>query len=63
VACGALGAAPTTLSAAYQRHGEAVGDVLLAKGHEVRYQQPVGGHDTVSWRGTFADGLLALLGK
>ena len=36
-------------------------DVLLAKGYEVHYQQPVGGHDTVSWRGTFADGLLALL--
>ena len=36
-------------------------DVLLAKGYEVHYQQPVGGHDTVSWRGTFADGLMALL--
>jgi enterochelin esterase-like enzyme len=36
-------------------------DALLAKGYEVHYQQFVGGHDTVSWRGTLADGLLALL--
>ncbi len=36
-------------------------DVLLAKGYEVHYQQVVGGHDTVSWRGTIADGLIALL--
>jgi enterochelin esterase family protein len=38
-------------------------DVLLAKGYEVHYQQFVGGHDYLSWRGTFADGLLALIGK
>ena len=38
-------------------------DVLLAKGYEVHYQQFVGGHDTVSWRATLADGLLALLGN
>ena len=37
-------------------------DVLLAKGYEVHYQQFVGGHDTLSWRGTLADGLMALLG-
>jgi enterochelin esterase-like enzyme len=37
-------------------------DVLLAKGYEVRYQQFVGGHDGLSWRGLFADGLIALLG-
>lgn len=36
-------------------------DVLLAKGYEVRYQQFVGGHDGLSWRGTLADGLIALL--
>lgn len=36
-------------------------DVLLAKGYEVHYQQFVGGHDFLSWRGTFADGLLALI--
>lgn len=37
-------------------------DVLLAKGYEVHYQQFVSGHDDLSWRGTFADGLIALLG-
>jgi enterochelin esterase family protein len=37
-------------------------DVLLAKGYEVHYQQFVGGHDYLSWRGTFADGLIDLVG-
>jgi enterochelin esterase-like enzyme len=37
-------------------------DVLLAKGYDVHYQQFVGGHDYLSWRGTFADGLIALIG-
>jgi enterochelin esterase family protein len=37
-------------------------DVLLAKGNEVYYQQFVGGHDYLSWRGTFADGLMDLIG-
>lgn len=36
-------------------------DVLLARGYEVHYQQFVGGHDYLGWRGTFADGLIALL--
>ncbi len=40
----------------------ALRDVLLAKGYEVHYQQFVGGHDGLSWRGTLADGLIALLG-
>jgi enterochelin esterase-like enzyme len=38
-------------------------DVLLAKGYEVHYQQFVGGHDGLSWRGVLADGLIALLGS
>lgn len=37
-------------------------DVLLAKGYEVHYQQFIGGHDYLSWRGTFADGLIDLIG-
>ncbi len=38
-------------------------DVLLAKGYEVHYQQFVGGHDYLSWRETFADGLIELVGR
>lgn len=38
-------------------------DVLIAKGYSVQYQQFVGGHDGLSWRGTLADGLMALLGS
>jgi enterochelin esterase family protein len=38
-------------------------DVLRAKGYEVHYQQSVNGHSDLSWRGTFADGLIALLGR
>jgi enterochelin esterase-like enzyme len=37
-------------------------DVLLAKGYDVHYQQFVGGHDYLSWRGTLADGLIDLIG-
>jgi enterochelin esterase-like enzyme len=37
-------------------------DVLLAKGYEVHYQQFNSGHDYLNWRGTLADGLIALIG-
>lgn len=38
-------------------------DVLLAKGYEVHFQEFAGGHDYLSWRGTLADALIALLGN
>ena len=38
-------------------------DILLAKGYSVRYQQYVGGHDGLSWRGLLAEGLITLLGS
>jgi enterochelin esterase family protein len=37
-------------------------DVSLAKGYEVHYQQFNSGHDYLNWRGTLADGLIALAG-
>jgi enterochelin esterase family protein len=37
-------------------------DVLLLKGYEVEYHEFAGGHSYTNWRGTFADGLIALMG-
>jgi enterochelin esterase family protein len=37
-------------------------DVLREKGYSVYYQEFSGGHDYVSWRGTFPEGLLYLVG-
>ena len=38
-------------------------DVLLAKGYDVHFQEFAGGHDYLSWRGTFAEGLIVLAGN
>jgi len=38
-------------------------DILRAKNYRVVFQQFVGGHDDLSWRGAMADGLLNLLGS
>ncbi len=35
-------------------------DVLIAKGYRVTYSEFVGGHNEVCWRGSLADGLMAL---
>jgi enterochelin esterase family protein len=37
-------------------------DVLSLKGYDVEYREFAGGHSYVNWRGTFADGLISLLG-
>jgi enterochelin esterase family protein len=37
-------------------------DVLKAKGYSVQYSEFTGGHEYICWRGSFADGLMALAG-
>lgn len=37
-------------------------DILELKGYEVDYREFKGGHNYVNWRGTLADGLIALMG-
>ncbi|MGH9768813.1 MAG: hypothetical protein ACREAB_15385 [Blastocatellia bacterium] len=36
---------------------------LVAKGYPVTYSEYNGGHDMLCWRGSLADGLIALVGK
>jgi enterochelin esterase family protein len=38
-------------------------DTLLDRGYDVTYAEYRGGHDYVNWRRTFADGLIAVLGR
>ena len=37
-------------------------DALIVKGYKVHYKEFSGGHDYISWQGTFGDGLAFLLG-
>ena len=37
--------------------------VLADKGYEVTYSEFAGGHDFAAWRGSLADGLIALAGR
>lgn len=37
-------------------------DVLRTKGYDVMYQEFLSGHDDITWRGSFADALIALFG-
>ncbi len=53
-----IGDAPNLLTA--NRH---LRHVLRAKGYEVHYAEFSGGHDYISWQGTLADGLQALMGS
>jgi enterochelin esterase family protein len=41
----------------------AMRDALASRGYAVSYAEFPGAHDYVNWRRTFADGLLALLGR
>jgi enterochelin esterase-like enzyme len=43
-------------------HNRHFRDVLVARGYDVHYREVQGGHDHLSWRGTFAEGLQVLLG-
>lgn len=45
---------------AQNRH---VRDLLIAKGYDVSYHEYSGAHDFATWRGSLADGLIALAGK
>ena len=55
-----VGRYETTLPFSHLLETRRLRDVLEAKGYRVHYSEFVGGHNEVCWRGSFADGLIAL---
>ena len=51
-----VGDAPNLIAANHKLR-----DVLREKGYFVRYHEFSGGHDYISWRGSFSDAILSLL--
>lgn len=45
------------------RENQRLRDVLISKGYNVTYSEFAGGHDYFCWRGSVADGLIALAGN
>jgi hypothetical protein len=54
-------ATPYALPSAVAAHRH-LRDVLQAKGYEVHYSEFDGGHEVLCWRGSLAEGLIALTG-
>jgi enterochelin esterase-like enzyme len=54
--------APDSTEASILLSNRHLRNVLRAQGYVVHYQEFGGGHNTMNWRGTLADGLLALIG-
>ncbi len=50
------------LGAAMLGTNRQLSEILKLKGYDVDYREFIGGHSSVNWRGTLADGLISLLG-
>jgi len=55
-----VGRYETTLPFSHLLETRRLRDVLKAKGYSVSYFEFVGGHNEICWRGSFADGIMAL---
>jgi enterochelin esterase family protein len=58
-----VGRYETTLPFSHLLETRRFRDVLEAKGYRVTYSEFVGGHNEVCWRGSFADGIMALTAR
>jgi enterochelin esterase-like enzyme len=54
---------PWIIWVAFRLTNRSLRDVLRAKEYDVYYQEFEGDHEFINWRGTLADGLIALLGQ